>query len=126
MKLENISVGNRIAITFIVVLATLFALALIGYLTGRWEAEAQPQRVLPIVPVSKYEKRLIELDREAAGKAYREQIVHLFQTWMKDERDQPLRAAVGARQARSAYERVMNAIEERERLLKDGTNGPTP
>jgi hypothetical protein len=117
MKLEDISVGHRIAITVIIVLAVLFALALYGYLIGGWEAEAQPQRLVP--PISKYEDRLLELDREAADQAYREQIMHLFQTWMKDERDQPMRALTGARQARSAYERVVNAIEERGNRLKE-------
>jgi hypothetical protein len=121
-KLEDISLGNRIAITVIIVLAILFALALIGYLTGGWEAEAQTESRrlgLQPLPISKFEKRLLELDRDAADQAYREQIMHLFQTWMRDEREQPLRATTGARQARSAYERVINAIEERERLVKD-------
>jgi hypothetical protein len=37
-QLEDISIGHRIAITVIIVLAILFALALYGYLTGGWEA----------------------------------------------------------------------------------------
>jgi hypothetical protein len=115
MRLEDISLGHRVAITVVIVLVILFALALYGYLTGGWEAEAQTQRL----PISKYEKHLLELDREAADQAYKDQIVHLFQTWMKDDHDQPARATVGARQARSAYDRVVNAIEERERLLKE-------
>jgi hypothetical protein len=118
MKLEDLSIGHRITITVIIVLAVLFALALYGYLTGGWQAEAQtPQRFAP--PISKYEERLLVLDRDAADEAYRQQIMHLFSTWMKDEREQPMRALVGAKQARSAYERVMHAIEQRERLLKD-------
>jgi hypothetical protein len=119
-QLQDISIGHRIAITVVIVLAILFALALYGYLTGSWDAEAQPQQRL-VPPISKYEERLLELDREAADQAYREQIMHLFQTWMKDERDQPMRALVGARQARSAYERVVNAIEERGHRLKQET-----
>jgi uncharacterized protein YneF (UPF0154 family) len=117
-SLENISIGNRIALTVAIIVIIVILLACVGYLSGRWEAEAQTQRLLPSSPplISKYESRLLELDREAADQAYRDQIMHLFQTWMKDEREQPVRALVGARQARSAYERVMNAIEERERL----------
>ena len=35
--MENLSLGNRVAITIVIVLAVLFALALYGYLTGAWD-----------------------------------------------------------------------------------------
>jgi hypothetical protein len=119
MRLGNISIGNRIAITFVIVLAILLALAIYGYMTGAWEAQAQQPRRLVDVPLSKYEKRILELDRAALDAAYQEQIHHLFLTWMKDESDQPRRAATGAKQARSAYERSIDAIEERLKLIGD-------
>jgi hypothetical protein len=114
--LKNLTIGHRIAITVIIVLAILFALALIGYLTGGWEAEAQ--KFQPAM-LSKYEKQFIEMDRKAAAEAYQEQINHLFLTWAKDERDQPKRAATGALQARSMYERAMIAIDAREKRFQD-------
>jgi hypothetical protein len=117
VDLQDMHVGQRVMLTVVIIVLIVIFLAICGYLLGRWEAEAQPQRLVP--PISKYEKRLLELDREGADQAYRDQIMHLFQTWMKDEREQPMRALVGARQARSAYDRVMNAIEERERKLKE-------
>jgi len=115
------SFGHRAMLTVAIVIIILILLAAFGYLTGRWdEADAaQPQPLLQSIPITKYEKRLLELDREAADNAYRQQIVHLFQTWMKDESGQPTRAVTGARQARTAYERVMNAIEARDHLLRD-------
>jgi hypothetical protein len=79
--------------------------------------EAQAQDQLQPLSLSKYEKRLLEIDRAAIDQAYHEQILHLFQTWMKDESGQPHRAGTGAKQARSAYERSMDAIEERQRRL---------
>ena len=72
-----------------------------------------------IAPITKYEPELVALDREAVRIAYRDQIQHLFQVWMKDEHGQPQRAQVGARQARKAYVDVMNALEERERRAKE-------
>jgi hypothetical protein len=115
-KLEDFPIGQRIAITVIIVLAVLFALALYGYLTGGWEAEAQ--QFQPAV-LSKHEKQFIEMDRMAATAAYKEQIHHLFLTWAKDERDQPKRAVTGALQARSMYERAMMAIDAREKRFQD-------
>lgn len=40
---------------------------------------------------------------EAIDDALKDQIMHLFETWMKDARDQPRRATIGARQAIRAY-----------------------
>jgi hypothetical protein len=130
------TITQRFIIAFAIVVAILLALAFIGFLTGNWnedesarpgyglgylsgaKAQVLRERVpLPVLPISKYEKRILEIDRAAVDQAYHDQILHLFQNWMKDEREQPLRAMVGARQARSAYERVMNAIEEREQRL---------
>jgi hypothetical protein len=108
---QSLSIGHRIAITIIIVLAILFALALYGYLTGGWEAEAQ------VVPPSKYDKRIAELDREAIDSAYKEKIVALFQGWLSDPKEQPSRALKGAQNARRAYISAMEAIERKEAEL---------
>lgn len=114
-RLEDMSIGHRVAVTVVIVLAILFALALYGYLTGGWDAQAQAE--LQPLAISKYEKRIIELDRTAIDAAYQAQITHLFQTWMKDDSGQPKRAETGARQARTAYERSVDAIEVRQKRL---------
>jgi hypothetical protein len=110
-RLENLSVGKRIAITIIIVLAILFALALYGYLTDAWEAEAQT------LPPSKFDKRIAELDREAIDEAYKEKIIALFNTWLSDPSEQPSRAVKGAQNARRAYIGAMQAIERKEAEL---------
>jgi hypothetical protein len=110
-KLEDLSIGHRIAITVIIVLAILFALALYGYLTGGWEAEAQT------LPPSKFDKRIAELDREAIDEAYKEKIMALFNTWLSDPSEQPSRAVKGAQNARRAYIGAMQAIERKEAEL---------
>jgi len=103
------SLGQRVAITVAIVLAILFALALIGYLTGRWDsAEGQT------LPPSKFDARLIALDKEALDEAYKSRVLHLFEVWMKDETGQPGRASVGVRQARRAYIEAMTKVEQRE------------
>jgi hypothetical protein len=106
----NLSFAQRFALTLVIVLAILFALALFGYLTSGWDTDAEAQPL----PSSKYNARLLELDHEAVEQAYKNQIMHLFETWMKDERGQPQRAVNGARQAQRAYVGAMIEIEKRE------------
>jgi hypothetical protein len=101
--------GQRIALTFVIVLAILLALALFGYLTGGWDDSAQSQEIAQ----SKWDARLLELDRGALDDAYHSQLQHLFAVWMKDETQQPARFASGLRQARRAYVEAMQRIEQR-------------
>jgi hypothetical protein len=102
-QLEDISIGNRIAITVIIVLAVLFVLALIGYLSGRWEAEAKVQ-VDCMDPTER--ERIRDLVLNGIDKGLEEQIRHLFETWMKDLSDQPRRAMVGTNNAVNAHVRA--------------------
>jgi hypothetical protein len=110
--LEDMSIGHRIAITVIIVLVILFALALFGYLSGRWEVEAQP-----LIP-SKYDDQIDELERQALGEAFKKHIMQLYSVWVTDNYQPriPPKAIVGARNARDAYIRSMEAIEKREQL----------
>jgi len=118
-KLEDISIGNRIAITVIIVLAILFALALIGYLSGRWEAEAaQTQQTDPTWVPSKWDDQIDELERQALGEAFKKHIMQLYSVWVTDNYQPriPPKALVGARNARDAYIRSMDKIEKRQEL----------
>ena len=108
-RLEDMSIGHRVALTVAIVLVILFALALCGYLTGGWEDAGAAT-----LPPSKYDKRIIELDRLALEQAYMTQIVHVFSIWVKDGLPPPQRAAVGFRNARQGYVDAMNEIERRE------------
>jgi hypothetical protein len=69
-------------------------------------------------PITKYEKQILILEKQAADEALRTQIHQLFLIWLKDEAGQPQRAAVGARKARKAYIAIMDAIEKREREIR--------
>ena len=106
------TLGQRIVFTFVLVFVLLLLLAAFGYLTGRWdEAGAAPQPI----PPSKWEDRIIELDKQALDLAYVTQMGHVFSIWVKDGVLDPSRARVGFGNARRAYNDAMIEIEKRER-----------
>jgi hypothetical protein len=47
----------------------------------------------------------------ALDSALRNQVEHLFEIWMKDDRGQPQRASTGIRRAVAAYRHAIRAIE---------------
>jgi hypothetical protein len=64
-----------------------------------------------------FDEKIIMLEHEAVDEAFRDSIRNVFIVWMRDEHGQPGRAITGARQARSAYIRVMQALQKREESL---------
>jgi hypothetical protein len=68
-----------------------------------------------VISSSIYDGRLNELDREAAEQAYKQQLVHLFETWMKDGTGQPARFQAGIANARKGFIASMAEIEKRSR-----------
>jgi hypothetical protein len=112
--LEEMTVGQRIALTVVICLIILFALALAGYLTGGWdEAGAAPD--MPVV-ASKWDDHIDTLERQAIDEAFKRYIGKLYDIWVSDNYQPkiPPKALVGARNARDAYIRSMDAIEKRE------------
>jgi hypothetical protein len=111
LKYEDLSIGHRIAITFIIVLVILFALALYGYLTGGWEAEAEGA---PVVP-SKYDDLIDELERQALAEAFKKHLIQLYSVWVTDNYQPrlPPKAVVGMRNNRDAFIRAMDAVGRR-------------
>lgn len=110
--LQDMHIGQRVMLTVALIVIIIILLACVGYLSGRWEAEAQT------VPPSKFDKRIAELDREAIDLAYKEKIQALFNTWLSDPSEQPSRAVKGAQNARRAYIGAMQAIERKEAELQ--------
>jgi len=115
--LEDMTFAQRFALTVVICLIILFALALFGYLTGQWdEAGAQGvQGGAPVTP-SKYDDHIDELERQALDDAFKKYIGQLYNIWVTDNYQPkfPPRALVGMRNARDAYIRSMEAIERRE------------
>jgi hypothetical protein len=125
------TVGQRFVLTIAIVLVILLALAAYGYFTGGWEndennahvyglasAQSQPAQAQPVYVVTKFEPRLLELEREAVEEAFKQKITSLWIVWMSDERGQPTRAINGATQARKAFIASMQQLERREEEYK--------
>jgi len=117
----DMNIGERIALTIVIVLVILFAMAAFGYFSGGWEAAGQyrVQPAMPRPPTSKWESRLITLDRDAADTAYTEHLKKLILTALAAGDTNAFdRALVGARNTRKAYIAIMDAIEKREREVE--------
>lgn len=99
---------NPILIVGLIVIPLAFAVSYFESAVGE---------IVPIPP-SPYDARLEEIEREALDEAYRNQIVHVFEVWMKDETGQPARAVTGARRARKAYVEAMTEIAKRQKPLE--------
>jgi hypothetical protein len=70
---------------------------------------------------SRYDARLIELDRVAVEEAYRETIKRLFGALVRTSithPSEPVMSGRGARLARKSYTDAMMAIDEREQKLR--------
>jgi hypothetical protein len=106
--LHELSIGQRIALTFAIVIVILLLLAAFGYFTGRWdEADAQA------ITNSKWDGRMIELDKEALDDAYKAQVMLVWKNWLLDG-GPPTRHATGFAKARNGYIASMTEIEKRE------------
>ena len=110
-RLEDMTIPQRIALTVVIVLVILFAFAIAGFLSGRWE-EVQAETALPPRVPTKWDTRILELDLEALDRAYVENSVRLFSVWMRDESDQPRRMLVGLTQSRRAYNEARDRIQQ--------------
>jgi hypothetical protein len=119
-RLEEISIGYRAAIAAVVVgLIILLLWATGGASQGpQGGPQLASQSAVPLIlPGTVYDRKILELETEAIEAAFKVQIEHLFQTWMKDESGQPGRAITGARQARKAFIGAMTEIDKaREKL----------
>jgi hypothetical protein len=114
--LHEMNIGQRVMVTVIIVVVVTLLLAVIGYLSGRWEDTAQGKTEAPQVS-SKWDDQLDELERQALGQAFQKHIAQLYNIWVTDNYKPgvPPKALTGARNARDAYIRSMEAIENRER-----------
>jgi hypothetical protein len=110
--LRNLSLGERIVCTVVILLALLFAIALFGWLTGGWEDDPPPLLMRLMAAESKPElcmdddtrERVRQLMYEGLDEALKEKIRSLFEVWLRDETGQPARASKGMQQALLAYQ----------------------
>lgn len=113
--LRDMNIGERAVATVIIVVVILLVLAFIGYISGRWEVDtAQGATETPRIS-SKWDDQIDELERQALGQAFQKHIAQLYNIWVTDNYQPkiPPKALTGARNARDAYIRSMEAIENR-------------
>jgi hypothetical protein len=111
--LEEFTLGHRIVITFCIVLACLFALALMGFLSGSWEAHGQTRFVVP----EQWRAELYALDKAGLDAAYQKQIELLYRTWVADVptlSHDPSRISVGLSHNRQAWVLAREQLETRQ------------
>ena len=109
---SELSFGERIAVTFLIVLVLLFALALFGYLTGGWE-DAQAKDINLYQGVET-DAKLLELDKRALDEAYHSHVIHLWNVWLSDGARSADRISNGLRIARASYHQAAGQIAKRE------------
>lgn len=114
--LRDMSIGHRVMLTVAIVVIIILVLACIGYLSGRWEAEAAQEQQK--YEITKYEGDLLKIEHEAIDQAFKNQVVNVFAVWMKDETGQPGRAINGVVQARKAFVAAKTRLNEREAEYK--------
>jgi len=100
------ALGNNLAYGQFYIVLTLLLLALLE----QREASSEP------VPPSKWDDHIDELEKQALDDAFKKHIGQLFSIWVTDRYEPriPPKALTGARNARDAYIRSMEAIEKRE------------
>jgi hypothetical protein len=129
--LANMTVGQRIALTFIIVLVILLAFALAGWMTGGWNGEVYGVTSESSRPVQLSQAQqgdlygstpldgtLLRMDRRALDEAYHAQLLKLFGVWIAS--GAPSEAANfrnGLAIARRAYGLAAQSIAKREQEL---------
>lgn len=122
-RLEDLTVGQRLVTTAVIIVVVVFVLFVIGLFA------VEGQSIRDIQVPARFEDRLIKLDREAIDEAYKKHVVRLFDIWVMDYSSsigQPPRAVKGANNARGAYIQSMTAIEKRETEIKPPLPQPRP
>jgi len=100
------------AIAFII--AVLLAYVLLSF--AKEDAQGQ---IMIVLPPSKWDTKMIELDRKALDEAYINKIKQLFDVWVREGLSSPEGPAKGHAQAQRAYIASQEMLEKREQLLNE-------
>jgi hypothetical protein len=117
--LNRMTLGQRIALTFVIVLIILFAIAVAGWISGGWdETPAQAITDVDLYAGLQADATLLRLDRRALDEAYHAQLLKLWGVWLVDGAKDPARFKTGLANARRAYGMALHEITKRELLLE--------
>jgi short subunit dehydrogenase-like uncharacterized protein len=102
-------INVRDLLVVIILALVIFAALIFVFARGQAEpAKAKPDCIPIDVPTRQKVKQILS---DGLDEALKEQLKHVFEVWMKDERGQPDRAAFGVRQAIRAYLRSREGLE---------------
>src|SRR5262245_26357281 len=106
--LEEMTIGQRVMLTLVIMLVILFALAIAGWTLGRWEAAAQQgEQLYGDTPLDAV---LIRLDKRALDTAYEQRIIKLWEVWISPSTRDATSFTNGLRIARQRYSEAAAAI----------------
>jgi hypothetical protein len=115
--LDEMTLGHRIALTFVIVLIILFALALAGWITDGWD-ESPAATATDLYEGIPLDADLIRIDHQALDQAYHNHLIKLWSVWLTDGAKDATHFRRGLMIARGAYKQAKVAILEREQQLK--------
>jgi hypothetical protein len=104
---------NPIIVGF-ALLSWLLGIFIVAFMIASTPTTIQAQAVVP----TKWDDRMIDLDKQALDQAYVAQMAHVFGIWIKDGVGDPARARVGFSNARKGYTAAMNEVERRSEEIK--------
>jgi hypothetical protein len=101
-----------------IIVAVVLCIAAVIYavLVEAWgqQPATQAPDIMPAHAIPpQYRALVLKIERDGVEQGYKQQIVHLFEGWVKDHRDQPARALRGVEVAREAFVDAMQAIDRR-------------
>jgi hypothetical protein len=96
----------------VIILAVSLAIALLLFLPDA----SSEQKIVEVWIPSKWDDHIDALEKQAIDDAFKKHISQLYSVWVTDNYQPriPPKALIGARNARDAYIRSMEAIEKRE------------
>jgi len=103
---------ERFAIMVMIVLTVLLVLAIGSALMVEGE-------IILELPFSKWDQKMLDLDREAIDRAYVNKIGQLYDVWVREGREHPERPVKGAAEAKRAYTAIQDTIEQRQKIINE-------
>lgn len=122
--LDELSFGKRCALAVAIVIAALLLLLILTKLFGD-DAQAKDQdfQIYQGIPL---DAELLDMDKRGLKDAYHNQVLHLWEIWLRGGVRSNEEISAGLKNARRAYEIAAKQIELRERQLQDYQKQGTP
>lgn len=108
--LETLPLRKRVVLAAAIVFGVLLWLALVS-------RSPSAARDIPLYDGVPLDAALLQMDKQALNDAYRQQLVHLFNIWLKGQATSTKEISNGLRIARESYYKAVQQIAEREQQL---------